>query len=249
MQQVLTKRARLPWKKDQYVTVKVTNTGPVNIASAEQEKISLQFLAEADPTHNGYRYITKLLDCFKIQGPGGRHLCLVFEPMREPLWLFQQNWPGNKFPVPIFKRIVRVLLEGVDYIHTKGRLIHTGTYLYSQSPASGGRSKLTSLQISSRTTSSSGSRTTGSFWTISRRRSRTHRRGNTHRTGLYISPKAISDPCKASQSSCRSPTLVCVSGRTTFAPGSRSGRRTVSRPPRPYLGLPGATPLTSGTLV
>ncbi|KAL2220221.1 kinase-like domain-containing protein [Thermoascus aurantiacus ATCC 26904] len=117
--QVLTKRARLPWKKDQYVTVKVTNTGPVNIASAEQEKISLQFLAEADPTHNGYRYITKLLDCFKIQGPGGRHLCLVFEPMREPLWLFQQNWPGNKFPVPIFKRIVRVLLEGVDYIHTK----------------------------------------------------------------------------------------------------------------------------------
>ncbi|KAL2010521.1 hypothetical protein VTN00DRAFT_6328 [Thermoascus crustaceus] len=118
-------KKKLPWKKDQFVTVKVANTGFINILSAEQEKVALRYLAEANPKHRGYRYITKLLDDFTIRSPEGRHVCLVFEPMREPLWLFQKHWDDNKFPIPIFKRLVKLLLEGVDYIHTKGRLIHT----------------------------------------------------------------------------------------------------------------------------
>lgn len=56
-------------------------------------------------------------EAFEIEGPDGSHLCLVYEPMREPLWIFQRRFVEQKFPLSIAKAFLYNLLAGLDYLH------------------------------------------------------------------------------------------------------------------------------------
>ena len=51
---------------------------------------------------------------------------LVYEPMREPLWLFQRRWENDKLPVALLKVYLRFILRGLDYLHSECHIIHTG---------------------------------------------------------------------------------------------------------------------------
>lgn len=61
---------------------------------------------------------------------GDTHLVLVFEPLREPLWLFRgrisQQDRTTLDNLPLFKAYIRILLEGLEYMHTEAKVIHTG---------------------------------------------------------------------------------------------------------------------------
>jgi len=65
-------------------------------------------------------------DSFKIQGPMGPHMCLVYEPMREPLWLFQRRMSGGVYCFALLGYAVKFLLIGLDYLHNECKVIHTG---------------------------------------------------------------------------------------------------------------------------
>lgn len=65
----------------------------------------------------------------EVNGPEGNHLCLAYEPMREPLWIFQRRFPSGKLPLPIAKTYIYILLTGLDYLHTECRVVHTGKCL------------------------------------------------------------------------------------------------------------------------
>ena len=67
-----------------------------------------------------------MLDNFEVPGQNGPHLCLVYEPMREPLWLFQRRWENGKLPPALLKVYLRFLLRGLDYLHSECHIIHTG---------------------------------------------------------------------------------------------------------------------------
>ncbi|KAL2786919.1 hypothetical protein BJX66DRAFT_311954 [Aspergillus keveii] len=71
------------------VALKISNT---NNGSAAKEELEIEaHIAGTDPSHRGYPLFRTSLESFEIEGPEGTHLCLTYEPMREPLWLFQRS--------------------------------------------------------------------------------------------------------------------------------------------------------------
>ena len=71
-------------------------------------------------------FVRSLLDSFTVKGPTSNHTCLVFEPLREPLWLLKERFEGNTIPSEILKIMVEMLLHGLDYLHTECHIVHTG---------------------------------------------------------------------------------------------------------------------------
>lgn len=45
------------------------------------------------------------MDDFEVTGPEGKHMCLVYEPMREPFWIFQRRFIDHNVPLPLVKPI------------------------------------------------------------------------------------------------------------------------------------------------
>lgn len=67
-----------------------------------------------------------VIDHFELTGTHGTHSCLVYEPMRETLKLFQKRMPDSKIPGPLLKAYVRFILLGLDYLHSECGIVHTG---------------------------------------------------------------------------------------------------------------------------
>jgi serine/threonine protein kinase len=108
------------------VTVKITASDCVDDDVAKHERIITGHLKK-NPSHEGFPFVRTMLDNFEVPGPDGPHLCLVYEPMREPLWLFQRRW-GGKLPPALLKVYLRLLLRGLDYLHSECYIIHTGEF-------------------------------------------------------------------------------------------------------------------------
>ena len=101
-------------------------------------------------THPGDEYVRKVVDSFEVEGPGGKHLCLALEPLREPVWMLgRRTGPNGLIPPRFLKALLPSVLECLDFLHTKCHIIHTGTSIHtpglngSSSPAQ----MLTGLQI------------------------------------------------------------------------------------------------------
>lgn len=56
-------------------------------------------------------------------------MCLVYEPMREPLWILQRRFVDRKLPLPIAKAYIYFLLVGLDYLHSECKVVHGGESL------------------------------------------------------------------------------------------------------------------------
>src|SRR5947209_545666 len=85
--------------------------------SAEIELRITQHITNANPQHIGYNFVRTLLDSFDLRGPCGTHVCMVFDPLREPLWLLKRRFQGDVLPSDVLRLIVRMVLEGLDYLH------------------------------------------------------------------------------------------------------------------------------------
>ena len=94
-------------------------------AAAHELKVET-LLKQKNPSHEGHGYVRTLIDSFEEVGPDGTHLCLVYDPLREPLWLFQQRCRDRKFPLGLLKGYLQLILKGLDYLHSECRVIHTG---------------------------------------------------------------------------------------------------------------------------
>ncbi|KAG8423100.1 hypothetical protein J3458_000020 [Metarhizium acridum] len=104
-----------------YVAVKIA---ALDIDAAWEAGIS-KLIAKADPSHEGLKFIRTHIDEFQLTGESGTHSCLVYTPMRETLFQLQHRLRGQRLAPPLFKFFMYCLLEAVDYLHTKCRLIHT----------------------------------------------------------------------------------------------------------------------------
>jgi len=85
----------------------------------------LKAVREADPSDPCRTRCVQLLDDFKIHGVNGTHICMVFEVLGHNLlkWIIKSNYRG--MPVPCVKVIIKQMLQGLHYLHTKSRIIHT----------------------------------------------------------------------------------------------------------------------------
>ncbi|EEP80717.1 predicted protein [Uncinocarpus reesii 1704] len=79
------------WRSERFVTLKIGTCDFKDKNSALHERNVEQRIANALPDHQGFNYVRTCLDSFEEKGPHGTHLCLVYEPLREPIWLFQQR--------------------------------------------------------------------------------------------------------------------------------------------------------------
>ena len=113
------------WNYNRFVAVKITASDCIDDDAAKHERIITHHL-KRNPSHGGFPYVRTMLDNFEAPGLDGPHLCLVYEPMREPLWLFQRRWENGKLPPALLKVYLRFLLRGLDYLHSECHIIHTG---------------------------------------------------------------------------------------------------------------------------
>ncbi|KPP63349.1 SRSF protein kinase 3-like [Scleropages formosus] len=80
---------------------------------------------ESDPSDRNKDMVVQLIDDFKISGVNGTHVCMVFEVLGHHLlkWIIKSNYQG--LPLPCVKSIIRQVLQGLDYLHSKCKIIHT----------------------------------------------------------------------------------------------------------------------------
>ncbi|KAK7423335.1 hypothetical protein QQX98_001126 [Neonectria punicea] len=82
-----------------------------------------------NPYQKAHRALLTATSHFIIPTRRGSHLCMVFDPMREPLWMFQRRLSDGgsvtQSCLPILKRHLRTILAGLEYLHSECKIIHT----------------------------------------------------------------------------------------------------------------------------
>ncbi|KZT18863.1 hypothetical protein NEOLEDRAFT_1183924 [Neolentinus lepideus HHB14362 ss-1] len=99
--------------EDRYVTLKFCRTDPPHRAATKRE---LTLSTER-----------RVRGCW--------HTMLVYEPMHEPLWLFQCYRLGSVYPPTLLKMPVRMLLCALDYLHTESDHSHWFAFSPSLPPS------------------------------------------------------------------------------------------------------------------
>ncbi|PYI04873.1 protein kinase, partial [Aspergillus sclerotiicarbonarius CBS 121057] len=117
--------SRFKWQSEQPVVLKITNSD--NADDAVHEREIERHIAQQNPRHRGWVILRTCLEDFELTGPdpGRKYMCLVYEPMREPLWMFQRRFVDRTLPVPIAKAYIYFLLAGLDYLHSECKVVHT----------------------------------------------------------------------------------------------------------------------------
>lgn len=115
------------WLREKYVALKVNACFPRSrTGTVQAERDTLQRIAAGNPRHEGYRYVRHLLDSFQVENGSRKCLILAFEPLREPLWIYRHRYVGDTIPSDIAKKMFRMILLGLDYLHSECHVIHTG---------------------------------------------------------------------------------------------------------------------------
>uniref|UniRef100_A0A8D3C852 non-specific serine/threonine protein kinase n=1 Tax=Scophthalmus maximus TaxID=52904 RepID=A0A8D3C852_SCOMX len=108
-----------------FVAMKVVKSAEHYTETALDEIKLLKSVRNTDPGDPSREKVVQLLDDFKISGTNGTHVCMVFEVLGYHLlkWIIKSNYQG--LPLPCVKSIIRQVLQGLDYLHTKCKIIHT----------------------------------------------------------------------------------------------------------------------------
>lgn len=114
--------ARTSTSSSDFVTLKILRA---DASDPEHECTILTNLSSPLGTcHPGYRHIQHLLDHFYIDGPNGKHMCLVTEVLGGSIGSSKASIPW-KFSPDVARAIVVQVLRGLAYIHSRG-VVHAG---------------------------------------------------------------------------------------------------------------------------
>lgn len=108
-----------------YVALKIVKSAHHFTETAKDEIKILKAVRESDPSNPRRNKTVQLLNDFKISGVNGTHVCMVFEVLGHNLLklILKSNYRG--IPLSNVKSIIRQVLEGLDYLHTECKIIHT----------------------------------------------------------------------------------------------------------------------------
>ncbi|XP_031697324.1 SRSF protein kinase 3-like, partial [Anarrhichthys ocellatus] len=112
-------------QRKRFVALKVVKSAPHYTETALDEIKLLRCVRDSDPSDPYRETIVQLIDDFKISGVNGIHVCMVLEVLGHQLlkWIIKSNYMG--LPLICVKTIIRQVLQGLDYLHTKCKIIHT----------------------------------------------------------------------------------------------------------------------------
>ncbi|XP_034731692.1 SRSF protein kinase 1a isoform X2 [Etheostoma cragini] len=108
-----------------FVAMKVVKSAEHYTETAVDEIKLLRSVRNSDPIDPNREMVVQMLDDFKISGINGTHVCMVFEVLGHHLlkWIIKSNYQG--LPLSCVKSIIKQVLQGLDYLHTKCQIIHT----------------------------------------------------------------------------------------------------------------------------
>uniref|UniRef100_A0A8C7VSL3 non-specific serine/threonine protein kinase n=1 Tax=Oncorhynchus mykiss TaxID=8022 RepID=A0A8C7VSL3_ONCMY len=112
-------------EKRRFVALKLVKSAPTFTETALDEIKLLKCVRDSDPSDPKRETVVQLIDDFKVSGVNGEHVCMVLEVLGHQLlkWIIKSNYTG--LPLPCVKSILRQVLQGLDYLHTKCKIIHT----------------------------------------------------------------------------------------------------------------------------
>ncbi|KAK4233741.1 protein kinase dsk1 [Achaetomium macrosporum] len=102
---------------ERYVALKILVASET---SKSQEPVILRLLHDSGSTHQGNQFIPRLLDDFELDGPNGRHLCLVQEAATCTIGQAKEDSRNWMFPVEVARSIAAQLILGLSYMHSRG---------------------------------------------------------------------------------------------------------------------------------
>lgn len=107
----------------------MTTSLPKFPTATDRELNIYEHLTKVNSTHPGQLLIRELYDSFDLQGPFGKHRCLMLQPMHMTLLEMMRLNP-RPFDLPLLKMTVKRLLLALDFLHTEAEIIHAGTLPY-----------------------------------------------------------------------------------------------------------------------
>ncbi|XP_007573434.1 SRSF protein kinase 3 isoform X1 [Poecilia formosa] len=107
------------------VAVKVLKSGAGFAQAGQDEQALLRYSSSPVSRHPSSQRIVQLLDEFKLVGVNGVHLCLVLELLGPSLRTWQLCLGNPGLMQPWVKQILTQVLQGLDYLHTRCKIIHT----------------------------------------------------------------------------------------------------------------------------
>ncbi|XP_061114545.1 SRSF protein kinase 3 isoform X2 [Conger conger] len=107
------------------VAVKVLKSGAGFTQAAQDELALLRCVCGPNRKHPHSQNIVQLLDEFKLAGENGIHVCLVLEPLGPDLHSWQKCFGNPGLPLPWVKQVIKQVLQGLDYLHSQCKIIHT----------------------------------------------------------------------------------------------------------------------------
>lgn len=78
-------------------------------------------------SHVGRRYVRALLDHFELEGPQGKHICLVHEAAGMNFEELRELLPNETFEPDLLRQSFRSIVRGLHFLHSEARVIHTGS--------------------------------------------------------------------------------------------------------------------------
>ncbi|XP_054279558.1 SRSF protein kinase 2-like isoform X2 [Macrosteles quadrilineatus] len=109
----------------EFVALKVVKSAHHYTETALDEIKLLKRVRDADIDDQNRNRVVRLLNDFKMTGQNGTHVCMVFEVLGNNLLklIIRSGYQG--IPLENVKVIIKQVLEGLHYLHTKCEIIHT----------------------------------------------------------------------------------------------------------------------------
>ncbi|KAL7278327.1 hypothetical protein ACG7TL_008303 [Trametes sanguinea] len=89
----------------------------------------MRHIRDQSPQHPGHSHVVQLVDNFYQEGPHGRHLCLVMEPLLQDLRALSLRFKHRIFPSYFIRLLARQAVLGLQYLHEECNIVHTGLYM------------------------------------------------------------------------------------------------------------------------
>ncbi|EMF11482.1 kinase-like protein [Sphaerulina musiva SO2202] len=82
-------------------------------------------IAKSPSHHPGRGAVRSLFDSFILDGPNGRHQCLVHQPLWESVLAVKHRNPAGRLPASVLAHILKRLFHALDLLHQECHVAHT----------------------------------------------------------------------------------------------------------------------------
>jgi len=107
------------------VALKIQKSASHYVEAAMDEIELLNSVKDKHGNNGKWRYVVQLLDQFEVHASNGKHVVFVFEVLGENLLSLIKRYNYQGIPTAVVKKIAKEVLIGLDYLHSRCRIIHT----------------------------------------------------------------------------------------------------------------------------